>query len=734
MKRKYRDFEGNDIHFKKPLIDSEFKRKLKIIGAALAIFFISTGIYIYFITRGLPSLRQLEEYRPKLASKVYSADMKLIYEYYEQKRSYVPLEEIPKALKQAVIATEDRRFYKHWGMDLRRFAQAFFINLKSLSFSQGASTLTQQLARQLYLTTERTITRKIREIFTAIQIERTYTKDEILEMYLNHMYFGHGAYGVESAAQIYFGKKLNELTIDECALLVGLLKGPGYYSPLRHPDRALRRRNLVLHSMKELHFITEDQYNELIAKPLDLSKGKKNAAYGLAPYFTEYIRQILQKKYGNRLYTDGLSIYTTLDSRAQACAEAAMKKQLKSLQQSVRKYYYNEKRFPDLLTEEERRTLNIKEVLRDTTFVDSLINTRAAVQCALVSIDPRNGHILAFIGGRDFDESKFNRAVMARRQPGSAFKPFVYTVAIDNGYPTTQEELNQPVVVFLPDGTRWSPKNYDGSLGGPTTFREALRRSLNLVTVRVLQNLIRKPSLVVEYAHKMGIKSHLDPVDAIALGASDVTPLEITSAYGVFANGGVRVEPMAILRVEDQNGNVLEENYPKRQEVLRKQTAYIMTDLLQTVINRGTGARARYMYHFYPPAAGKTGTTNDYSDAWFIGFTPLVVTGVWVGIDDYTISLGKGQTGSRAALPIWANYMKCLYDTLNLPPVKFEMPEGVVRVKICADTKKLANDICPNKIDEVFETKFAPTEYCDKHVNLFSPNRNKRKKKGRIRF
>ncbi|RMD89433.1 MAG: hypothetical protein D6813_10695, partial [Calditrichaeota bacterium] len=432
MKRKYRDFEGNDIDFKKPLIDSEFKRKLKIIGAALAIFFISTGIYIYFITRGLPSLRQLEEYRPKLASKVYSADMKLIYEYYEQKRSYVPLEEIPKALKQAVIATEDRRFYKHWGMDLRRFAQAFFINLKSLSFSQGASTLTQQLARQLYLTTERTITRKIREIFTAIQIERTYTKDEILEMYLNHMYFGHGAYGVESAAQIYFGKKLNELTIDECALLVGLLKGPGYYSPLRHPDRALRRRNLVLHSMKELHFITEDQYNELIAKPLDLSKGKKNAAYGLAPYFTEYIRQILQKKYGNRLYTDGLSIYTTLDSRAQACAEAAMKKQLKSLQQSVRKYYYNEKRFPDLLTEEERRTLNIKEVLRDTTFVDSLINTRAAVQCALVSIDPRNGHILAFIGGRDFDESKFNRAVMARRQPGSAFKPFVYTVAIDN--------------------------------------------------------------------------------------------------------------------------------------------------------------------------------------------------------------------------------------------------------------------------------------------------------------
>ncbi|MFQ5769824.1 MAG: penicillin-binding transpeptidase domain-containing protein, partial [bacterium] len=329
---------------------------------------------------------------------------------------------------------------------------------------------------------------------------------------------------------------------------------------------------------------------------------------------------------------------------------------------------------------------------------------------------------------------KWNRVVQARRQPGSAFKPFVYTVAIDNGYPTTHEELNQPVVVFLENGERWSPPNYDFSIGGPTTLREGLRRSLNLVTVRVLQNLIRKPSLVVKYAQKMGIKSPLDPVDALALGSSGVTPLEITSAYGVFANGGVHVDPVAIIKVEDKDGNIIEQNIPRSQEALRKETAYIMTDLLGTVIDHGTGGSARWKYHFYRPAGGKTGTTNDESDAWFIGFTPQIVTGVWVGLDDYTLSLGKGQTGASAALPIWAPYMKTVHDTLGLPELDFPMPEGVVRVEICNDTKKLANDVCPNIVEEVFERRLAPKEYCDKHLSFTHSNRNKRKKKERIRF
>ncbi|NIR50368.1 hypothetical protein GWO43_17810, partial [candidate division KSB1 bacterium] len=376
---------------------------------------------------------------------------------------------------------------------------------------------------------------------------------------------------------------------------------------------------------------------------------------------------------------------------------------------------------------------NVNKILRDSTLVDSLIRTKAPLQVALVSIDPRNGHILAWIGGRDFEESKFNRVVQARRQPGSAFKPFVYTVAIDNGYPPTHEVLNMPVVTELPSGERWSPQNYDPTeIGGPTTFREGLRRSLNLVTVRVLQEVIRKPSLVVDYAGKMGIKSPLQPVDALALGASDVTPLEITSAFGVFANSGVHVEPVAILRIEDKNGNLIEKNIPRSHEALRKETAYIMRDMLGTVINSGTGGRARWKYNFTRPAGGKTGTTNDHSDAWFIGFTPQIVSGVWVGFDDYTISLGRGHDGARTALPIWAPYMKSVHDTLNLPVLDFQMPAGVVRVEICDDTKKLANDVCPNIVEEVFFRQYAPTSNCDKHVGLTRQSRKRKDK--RIRF
>ncbi|MFQ6113559.1 MAG: penicillin-binding protein 1A [bacterium] len=738
MKRKFRDFENNIRNLSFFHDAKSFIQARQITSTLIGLVIIGIGglTYLYIISRDLPSLRQLEEYKPKLASKVYSADMKLIYEYYEEKRSYVPLEQIPETLKQAVIATEDRRFYEHWGMNVKRFAQAFLINAINLSFKQGASTLTQQLARQLYLTTEKTITRKIKELITAIQIERTYTKEEILEMYLNHMYFGHGSYGAQSAALKYFGKNLDDLTVDECAVLVGLLKAPEYYTPIRHPNRALTRRNIVLHAMRELDFITEDEYNEYLKKPISVLKYTTSTAYGIAPYFTEYVRQILQEKYGYNLYTDGLSIFTTLDTRAQACAEEAVEDHLRNLQKTVNGYYFKDnKRIKELLDPDFLRNHDVKKLLQDSTFVDSLLNTRVAVQTALVSIDPRNGHILAFIGGRDFAESKFNRVVQARRQPGSAFKPFVYTAAIDNGYPTTYEVLNQPVVVYLENGDRWSPQNYDLSVGGPTTFREGLRRSLNLVTVRVLQEVIQKPSRVVEYARKMGIKSPLQPVDAIALGASDVTPMEITSAFGVFANGGVLVEPVAILRVEDKNGNVLEQNIPRSQEALRKETAYIMTDLLKTVIDKGTGGSARWKWQFYRPAGGKTGTTNDFSDAWFIGFTPQIVTGVWVGLDDYSLTLGKGQDGARTALPIWAKYMKAVHDTLALPELDFPMPEGVVRVEVCADTKKLANDVCPTILDEVFESRLAPTEHCDMHVSLTRRERLKRlRDKERVRF
>lgn len=728
MKRKFRLSEnGNSGGF------FARHRKLKrfLIGSSTIV---SGGlIFLYVMSRDLPSLSQLESYKPKLASKVYSRDLKIIYEYFEEKRSFVPLEELPEALVQAAIATEDRKFYHHWGFDLRRFVQAAFTNLASMSFREGASTMTQQLARQLYLTLEKKVTRKIKELITAIQIERTYTKDEILEMYLNHMNFGHGSYGAQSASIKYFGKDVQELTVDECAMLIGLLKAPSHYTPFWHPNKALTRRNLVLNSMRELNYISDEEYAEYLKKPIEILE-TKDTAYGIAPYFTEYVRKNLYEQYGYNLFTDGLSIYTTLDSRAQACAEKAVQNHIPELQAKVKENLIKEDLIQNLLDSTFVATNDIEKLLQDSTFVDSVAMAKAPAQAALISIDPRNGHILAMIGGRDFSKFKFNRAVQARRQPGSSFKPFVYTVAIDNGYPPTHEVLNQPVVTFMPDGSRWSPENYGHSVGGMTTFREGLKKSYNLVTVRVLQNVIQKPSLVVEYAHKMGIKSPLAAVDAIALGVSDVTPLEITSAYGVFANQGVLVEPVSVLRVEDKNGNVIYEHIPNSQEVLRKQTAYIMTDLLQTVMNEGTGARSRWMYHFYRPAGGKTGTTQDYSDAWFIGFTPQIVTGVWTGLDDYTIPLGAGQTGTRAALPIWAPYMKAVHDTLALPELDFPMPEGVTRVEICLDSKKLANDVCPSAriSKEVFFSPLVPGDNCDVHVG---PRKTKGKRsKKRKRF
>ncbi len=736
MKRKFRDSESGHLSISLWESIKELIQTKKIISALILLLVIMIGglLFLFILSRDLPSLTQLEEYKPKLASKVYSVDMKIIHEYYEEKRSFVPLEEMPVALPKALIASEDRKFYEHWGIDLFRFMRVAFVNFVSFKFNPKAvSTITQQLARQLYLTREKTITRKIKEMITAIQIERTYTKEEILEMYLNHMFLGHGLYGSQPAAMRYFGKELLDLNIDECALLVGLLPAPAVYSPFWHPERSKVRRNIVLNSMRELNYITEEEYKDYLQKPIEVLNSNASAN-GIALYFTEYIRQIMQEKYGYDLYTNGLSIYTTLDSRAQVLAEKAVEEQLEVMQGRVKSYYSQKKQFTELMDDDFLEGKDINKILQDSTLVDSLINVRAPVQSALVSIDPRNGHILAFVGGRDFTKSKWNRVVQARRQPGSAFKPFVYTVAIDNGYSTTHEELNQPVVVFLENGDRWSPPNYDFSIGGPTTIREGLRKSLNLITVRILQNVIRKPSLVVEYAHKMGIKSNLDAVDALALGSSDVTPLEITSAYGVFANGGVRVEPVAILRVEDKNGNIIEQNLPRSQEVLRRETAYIMTDLLKTVADHGTGASARWKYKFYRPAGGKTGTTNNESDAWFIGFTPQIVTGVWVGIDDYTISLGKGQTGSNAALPIWAPYMKAVHDTLELPELDFPMPASVVRVEVCGDTKLLANDVCPNILDEVFESRLAPRTYCDKHLSFTNSNKDKRKKKERIRF
>ncbi len=607
------------------------------------------------------------------------------------------------------------------------------INAVHLRYQQGASTITQQLARQLYLNLEKKISRKIKEWITAIQIERTYTKNEILEMYLNQMNFGQGNYGVQAASLAFFGKDAKNLSLEECALLAGLLQRPSSYYPYRFPDRAIQRRNIVLHCMLKMDYISREQFEYSKNQPLTLKEYDPEMVNGIAPYFTEYVRQELQARYHMDLYKSGFNVYTTLNAKVQAAAEKAVKKHLPVVQKKYNKRLIatnKAKKFidPQILADTPYETLRKNERL-----LDSLLTESVPIQTALVAMDPKNGEVLAMIGGRDFEKYKFNRAIQAKRQPGSTFKPIVYTAAIDNGYSPCFELLNQPVVLYLPNGDRWAPHNYDNSQGGPTMLRDALKRSLNLVTARLVQEVV-PPKTVADYGYKLGLTTTIPPYDAIALGSADVILIEMTSAFGVFANQGVLAKPLFILKVEDKYGNVIEENKPEIKEVLRKESAYIMADMLSTVINHGTGVEARSVYHFYRPAGGKTGTTNAFTDAWFIGFTPQIAAGVWVGFDDPALTLGEGQTGAVVALPIWAPFMVTAHDTLQLPVMDFEMPTGVVRVEICKQTKKRPSEYCPEIISELFETRFAPTDRCDIHTGYSDKAKNQETIRKRIRF
>jgi len=680
------------------------------------------GVYLYNLSQDLPDPSQLEQYRPKLGSRVYSADGKLIKEFFEERRSFVPLERIPKHLVQALLATEDRRFYNHWGVNLMRIVQAVVIDLIHMEKRQGASTITQQLSRLLYLTPEKTISRKIKEILTAIQIEKTYTKNEILQMYLNHVYLGHGAHGVQMAAQRYFGKNVEDLDIPESATLVALCQRPEALSPIRNPSGCLSRRNLVLRSMHTTGVLSAEDLERYTATELGVLNQPANIHYGEAPYFTEHVRQLLWAKYGRDVLTQGLKIYTTLDTRVQHLAEQAVQRQLRKVQHDVNMNLINKKEHFKIISQAllDSLGMTMREFVADSARLHGLLSKKRPVQAALVCLEPKTGYVRALIGGRDFDESKYNRATQAQRQPGSAFKPFVYTTVIDNGFPPTYEVINQPVVVKLEDGTEWRPHNFDMSIGGFVTLREALARSLNLPTVRLVQQ-ISNPSTVVEYAKKMGLTTNLPAYESIALGSGEVIPMEITSAFSAFANQGVLMAPIFILRVEDKDGNILEENIPHGKEVLNKETAYIMADMLKSVLNYsagpgryGTGVGARSRFGFYRPAGGKSGTTNDYRDTWFLGFTPQFATGVWVGFDRQDMSFKRG-TGSSIALPIWAPFMKAIHDTLGLPVEDFVQPETVIRTEICTISKKLANDECPSVVNEVFKAGSEPTTRCDIH-------------------
>ena len=696
----------------------------KYFKSALITVLIGLGIiigYIIYLAQDLPSLDQLENYDPDLVTRIYSADGEILDELFLEKRIFVSLDQIPNNMKNAVIGSEDRRFYNHWGIDSRSIIRAIVVNIISLSYEQGFSSLTQQVARTLYDTIgfRKTIIRKIKEIITAIQIERTYTKDEILEMYLNNVHFGHGTYGVQAAAKRYFGKDAVLLTLGESAMLVGILPAPATYSPINHSERAHFKRNVVLRVMRDEKFITKDMYSE--ARVIESENISESIAKGRAPYFTEYIRRTMEKeddRLGVNIYRDGLKIYTTLDTRVQSVAEEALMNAIKTNQEKLNQRIFNDpEEFSRLAYLNIFPEDSVRMMMEGDTLLYEDLRNKLLVQGAFVALDPSSGSILAMVGGRPDYHDQYNRAVQAKRQPGSVFKPFVYTTAIDNGYSVTKQLLNQPLVLRVLNANgeweKWMPRNYDGTTSGLTTLREGIRKSINLVAVRVVKELV-PASEVKSMAKRMGITTDIRAVDAIALGTSEVYLLDIVNAYSAFANKGVLNKAFGITKVEDRYGNIIKEYDPIREEVLREESAYVMTSMLQTVMDAGTGGSARWRHNFYHPAGGKTGTTQNWTDAWFVGFSKQLAAGVWIGVDDPIVSLGTSQDGSRAALPAWANFMAVAHDTLRLKRMNFVRPSGVINFEICSITKDMPTNLCTVE-SEIFIQGTEPSQVCKVH-------------------
>ncbi|MDQ1330980.1 MAG: penicillin-binding protein [Thermodesulfobacteriota bacterium] len=614
-------------------------RTICIIIFAALISGILSGIFIA-LTWDLPQIRSIESFRPAGVTRIYSADGILISELYLEKRDPVPLNAIPYYLKAAIIATEDRTFYRHSGMDIKGILRAVIKDMIAGEYAEGASTITQQVAKTLFLTPKKSLLRKIKEAILSFQLERRYTKDEIIELYLNQIYFGSGAYGVESAAKLYFGKPAKELSLAECALIAGLPKSPSRFSPVINLNAAQKRRNIVLKQMLETGIISDTEYNAAADNPVILINHEQSRI--IAPYFIEYVKNYLEEVLGaSRLYRGGLTVHTTLLSNLQDAAEESSAIGIAEITKRMKKSGIKD---PD-------------------------------PQCALIAIDIKTGGIVAMTGGNDFYKSSFNRATMALRQPGSAFKPFIYALAVERGF--TQHSLLLDAPVVFKSGKRgkdWVPQNYSGGYEGEMTIRKALAVSENIPAIRLME--ILGPSSVTQFAHKLGIETPLDPNLSLALGTSGVTLIELASAYAVFPNMGKYIKPFCVTDVEDRRGNIIWRTKPEKRIAMSGEGAAIMTNMLEAVINEGTGSAGRALNR---SVAGKTGTTNDHKDALFIGFSPSVLAGVWVG-RDIPAPLGNGETGGKAALPVWINFMsKALSGKQD---EAFNIPDGVVRVKI----------------------------------------------------
>ncbi|HUI91548.1 MAG TPA: PBP1A family penicillin-binding protein [Chitinivibrionales bacterium] len=714
-------------------------KRLTIVVLAL-VFALSCGAtasawFLYRMYQTLPTLDQLENIEPPLSSKVLGRDGTLIHEFSIEKRSWVPLAEIPQHLVNAVIAIEDRKYYSHWGVDLKRIIGAMFVNIRRRHAAQGASTITQQLARNVYLSSKTSMIRKVREAMTAIQIEQFYTKRQILELYLNQVYLGAGVYGMEAASQCYFSKHVSKLTLNECAVLAGIIQLPERYRPDRPSNlkNTLARRDQVLKSMVSMRFL--DNASAAGVMKEGLPSNPKSDVSERAPYFVEMVRKYCEQKYGDDLlYNGGLTIYTTLDPAAQDSIDKAKVPHLDTLQRKMNAYFLDRSNICRKL--KIKRDFFIKHFdsvyAANKTACEALPDSLRLriVQTALVAMDVKTGAILSLLGGRNFLESKFNRAVQSVRQPGSAFKPIVYTAAIDHGFTPASVVLDQPITLMTPQG-EWRPENFDGKFRGPVTVRTALEHSLNLVAIQVLLQVTG--DTVVNYARRMGLKQRMEPVPSLAVGSCEVMPMELLDAYAIFPNKGVRVEPYYVERVIDKNGNVLEEHQTMSTKVLSPQTAYMMCDLLQGVVRRGTGAAIPGM-GFPRPSGGKTGTSNDYSDAWFVGFTPQIACAVWVGMDERR-SFGYGVTGALGAIPLYVKAMIALHR--NIKPENFEKPDSIVSLKICPVSHKVATPYCPQPYDECFIEGTQPGD-CDMHgpgkvknadmMNMFGPKEKAQEK------
>ena len=647
---------------------------------------ILVGMYLS-VVRDLPPAQSISFFTPPVSTKVYDDNNKLITEFYIERRELVSMSQVPEYLKRGLICTEDKNFYKHWGVDILALIRSMIANIFHLRIVQGGSTITMQLARNMFLTMEKTMLRKFKEIALAIRIERVYTKDEILEKYLNQINFGQGRYGVATAARYYYDKDVSDLTISESALLIAIPKWPERYSPYKYPEKAMARRDFVLRKMLENSVITRAEYEKTISESISVVTRKEDKAVGR--YFLEEIRKYLELKYGPEfLYRSGANIYTTMDLEIQKKAEQVLENHL-------------------VKTEKDYKLENPKAKFDSLSSIDTL-TASPYLQGGLVLIDYHTGEVKAMIGGRDFTQSKFNRATQAQRQAGSAFKVFIFTTAMDNGFTPADVVLDLPIVLEIPGvDSIYRPSNYDNRFLGPITIRRAFALSRNLVAIRLIRNI--GPELVAQYSHNLGIESPLLPVVSLALGACEINLLELTNSVGTIADLGERVQPILIRKITNREGTLIERNSPVAERALSPATSYIMINLMRAVVDGGTAYSIRQYYH--GPAAGKTGTTNNYSDAWFVGFTPKYVCGVWVGYDNNQ-RMFKGATGGVIAAPIWGDLMANI-DTLQNE--EFPVPEGIVTCKVCAQTGLLAREFCPNPKYEVFIAGTEPKDSCDLH-------------------